>query len=372
MNGGGRDGRREGQGVTGSGATRGRGIRAVAAIAGVSVGTVSNVLNNPGLVARQTRRRVEDAMEQVGFVRNGPARQLRAMTSSVVGGVMFDVGNPFFAEVARGIEDRLAEAGCMLMLCSTDADPVKESHHLRVLEEQMVRGVLVTPASTRPESLGRLQQHRLTVVLLDHPRAGTEMCAVAVDNVAGGEAVAGHVLGLGHRRVAFFRSAAPLRQTVDRRTGICNAIRALGLDIESTLIDVPLETTAVDRVAKGVAAVLSEPLPPTAIICFSDVTALGVMRELRLRDVRVPEAMSVVGYDDVDFAAQLSPALTTVRQPKYQLGRTAAELLLTEGHPGHRHQEVLFRPELVVRDSTAPPRRRTAPPDRSGFAAPAG
>jgi LacI family transcriptional regulator len=335
---------------------RRRGMRQVAEAAGVSTATVSNVINSPDVVAPGTRRRVEEAMAQVGFVRNGAARQLRGIPSAVIGAVVLDLANPFYSEVSRGVEDRVTEAGCMLMLCSTDAQASKEAQHLRVLEEHGVRGVLVAPAGPRLDLLTGMAKRGTSIVLLDHPQEHTALCAVTVDNVLGGRLAAQHVLELGHRRLAFLHSSVGARQSVQRRDGIRQALHAAGLDPVATLIDVDIPPPDIAGGADAALdTLLADPHPPTAVLCFNDIAALGVLRGLRRLGVDVPGEVSVVGYDDVQFAAELAPALTTVRQPKYQLGRAVADLLLDESRPGHQHQEILLRPTLVIRGSTAAP-----------------
>ena len=346
-----------------------RGMRQVAEAAGVSTATVSNVLNSPAVVAPETRRRVEEAMAQVGFVRNGAARQLRGIPSPVVGAVILDLANPFYSEVTRGIEDRVTEAGCMLMLCSTDAQAAKEAQQLRVLEEHGVRGVLVNPAGPRLDSLTGMAKRGTPVVLLDHPQEHAALCAVTVDNVLGGRLAAQHVLELGHRHLAFLYSSVGTRQSVQRREGIRQALLAAGLDPATALVDVDLPPPDIAGSADAALdALLAGPHVPSAILCFNDIAALGALRGLRRLGVSVPGEISVVGYDDVQFAAELAPALTTVRQPKYQLGRAAADLLLDEARPGHQHQEILLRPTLVIRDSTAAPASGSRPdaPARAG------
>ncbi len=323
-------------------------------MAGVSTSTVSNVLNNPDVVSSATRHRVEEAMVQVGYVRNSAARQLRGAPSVIVGCVLLDSANPFFAEVARGMEDRLAEAGCMPIVCSTDIRLGREARYLRMLEELGVRGVLLSPVGSRLDAAVELARRGTPVVLVDHPRAGLPLCAAAVDNMRGGELAVEHLLARGHRRIAFIRCAAEVRTVDDRGEGIRHALRTAGLDIARTLVEVRTPQPAgLDEADRAVDAVLAAVPRPTAIICFNDMAAVGVMRGLRRHSVVVPDEISIVGYDNVIFASQLSPALTTVRQPTHRLGRAAAELLLAEAEPGHRHREIRFTPELVVRASTA-------------------
>jgi len=320
--------------------------------------TVSNVLNNPTIVSTGTRRRVEDAMATVGYVRNGAARQLRGAPSMTAGCVLLDSANPFFSEVARGMEDRLAESGCMLVVCSTDVRADRETRYLNMLEELGVRGVLLAPVSSDLEAAVALDRRGTPVVLVDHPRGRARLCAVTVDNARGGELAAEHLLELGHRRIALLHAEVRVRSLVDRADGLRRGLVAAGLDVSAALVPVSLPPPAgLTEAEAAVARVLALAPRPTAIVCFNDMAAVGVMRGLRSAGVDIPGQMSVLGYDDLVFAGQLAPALTTIRQPTRELGRAGADLLLAEGLPGHRHREIRFTPELVTRQSTAAPPR---------------
>jgi LacI family transcriptional regulator len=331
-------------------------IRQVAAAAGVSMSTVSNVLNNPHRVLASTRRRVEDAMDQVGYVRNSAARQLRGARSQVIGCIVPNTANPFYAALARGMEDRLAEAGCVLIQCSTDAQSEREARYLHILQEHDVGGIMVSPVSAGLERLLTVRGRGTPIVLLDRERDHTDLCAASVDNVAGGELAARHLLGLGHRRLAYIRAAKTVPSISDRAKGIDKALRSAGLDPATALTEVHVTPAATDAVAsQAMAGLLAREERPTGVICFNDHTALALLRGLRQHGIRVPSEISLVGYDDVDFAAELSPSLTTVRQPTYQLGHAAADLLLSEYRSAHTHQQLLFKPELVIRDSTRAP-----------------
>jgi LacI family transcriptional regulator len=333
-------------------------MRDVARAAGVSVSTVANVLSRPAVVAPGTRRRVEEAIDTVGYVPSGPARQLRGLPSPIVGSVTLDLANPFYAEVNRGIEDRLAEAGCLLLACSTDLRPDKEERLLTSLRQQGVRGIVIAPAGADPAPLLRLRDHGTPVVLLDHPRGPLDLCAVAVDDLLGGRLAGEHLVALGHRRIAFVGDTDNPGPVDRRREGLRQALAAGGLDPAEALLDVRLPIHPLPLVEAGAAAVpaiLGAVPAPTAVMCLNDTAALGLLDGLQAEGVRVPADLSVVGYDDLPFARRLAPPLTTVGQPSYQLGQVAAELLLDEGRPGHAHREIRFRPELVVRGSTAPP-----------------
>ncbi|HZC27720.1 MAG TPA: LacI family DNA-binding transcriptional regulator [Actinopolymorphaceae bacterium] len=332
-----------------------RSIRDVAELAGVSVGTVSNVLNKPSLVAEVTRSKVEAAIATLGFVRNGSARQLRAGTSRTVGAIVLDISNPFFTDVARGIEDRLAEDDHILVLASSDERPDKERRYLRLLEEQGVQGVLVSPAEDDLGWLDETQARGTAVVLLDRTSPTDTMCSVAVDDIKGGELAAAHLVSLGHRRIGFVNGSPKIRQCADRRKGVKKALRSAGLPLTPSLVEVTGTSLNADGGEEALERLLQLSDPVTAIVCVNDLTALGVLRGLRRRDINVPEQMSVVGYDDVEFAAVLTTPLTSIRQPRYQIGRAAAQLLLAEaGSRGHLHEQVLFQPELIIRESSGP------------------
>lgn len=333
---------------------RRNGIREVASAAGVSIGTVSNVLNNPALVAGATRERVERAIRDLGFIRNAWARQLREGQGSVVGAIVFDLANPFFAEVARGIEDRLAEDNCVLILCSTDRSADREARYLNVLQEQGVRGMLVAPTRQIPDRLLEIQQLGTPVVLLDCPSPTPRLCSVSVDDVKGGELAAGHLVALGHRRIVFFNGPWEVPQCAGRSRGARRALESAGLEPARHLLEVLLFTGNAADVDSAVERVLALPERPTAIMCGSDAVALGVMRNLRHRQVKVPADIAVVGYDDLPFAAELYTPLTSVRQPTYALGRVAADLLMSEERSDHEHEQIVFEPELIIRGSTLP------------------
>ncbi|WP_035704002.1 LacI family DNA-binding transcriptional regulator [Glycomyces tenuis] len=331
-------------------------MREVARAAGVSTSTVGNVVNNPQRVAPETRRRVERAMAEVGFVRSGAARQLRGVPSRMVGVVTLDTGNPFYAEVNRGIEDRLADVACMALFCSTDGRREKEDQALTALEEQGVRGIIITPVDENFDRFDRIGRRGTPVVLLDQSRGALDLCAVATDNLHGGKLAAEHLLSLGHTRIALLWPTVDVRTVLDRRNGIRQAVDSAGLDPERALVEFDIVPPhLVEGADEAVGRILASPHRPTAVICFNDLAALGAMRGLKRRRVRVPEDLSLVGFDDLEFAAHLSPELTTVNNPKYELGRVAADMLLSEADTHHRHREICFQPSLSVRDSAAAP-----------------
>src|SRR5215471_15077669 len=329
-------------------------IREVAKRAGVTLGTVSNVLNRPEIVAEDTRLRVQSAIEEIGFVRNGSARQLRAGTSQYIGLVMLDVANPFFTEVARGVEDTANEAGYAVILCNSDDSLAKESHYLQVLEEQRARGVLITPVQSDASYLQRFRKRGIAVVLLDRPSKIKDLCSVAVDDVRGGELATVHLLERGHEQIGFVHGPLSIRQCADRRRGVLRAVRAAGLDPDRVIVDITTPALKTKEGEESVEKLLRARVKPTAVFCANDLLALGVMRGLIKQGISIPRDVALMGYDDVEFASMLSIPLTSIRQPKYELGLTAADLLLDEADnpSSHQHKHIVFQPELIVRESS--------------------
>lgn len=332
------------------------GIKSVALRSGVSVGTVSNVLNRPEQVSAATRERVERAMQELGFVRNATASALRAGRSTSLGLVVLDVGNPFFTEVARGVEQAAAERGYTVLLCTSDGSPTREEAYLRFLEEQRVGGVLLTPVHADRRRTDLLRSRGTPVVFLDDP-GGSDSCSVAADDRSGGAAAGEHLLSLGRQRIVYVTGPDSIRQCVDRGAGLRQAVGAAGLRPAAVVRDVRVPEL---RGGEGYAAVpaVLDGRWADAILCANDVLALGVLRGLLEVGVRVPDDIALVGYDDIEFAATAAVPLTSVRQPALEIGRTAAGLLLDEvDHRDHVHEQVRYVPELVPRASTSQPEK---------------
>jgi LacI family transcriptional regulator len=335
-------------------------IRDVAGRAGVSVGTVSNVLNRPDAVSDGTRQRVLDAIEALGFVRNESARHLRAGRSRTIGLVVLDIANPFFTDVARGVEDAVNAEGLAVILCNSDDKRDKEAAYLDVLSEQRVQGVLITPTAEMNPALEAMRARGVPVVLLDRRATDPDQCSVAVDDVLGGRLAADHLLERGHRRIAFVGGASGLPQVQERHAGVELAVReATGSDDALTVLSPDALTVAGGRQAGEHIIGMPASRRPTAAICANDLIALGMLQEMVRHGVRVPDDFAIVGYDDIDFAAAAAVPLSSVRKPRQELGRRAAELLLDEARgEDHKHEQLLFEPQLVVRESSMV--RRTA------------
>jgi LacI family transcriptional regulator len=294
-------------------------------------------------------------MRDLGFVRNESARQLRAGRSRTLAFVMLDATNPFFTDVAQGIEECAELQDLSLFLCNSDNRPERERNYLQRLEQQRVQGVLVAPTDPDSPSLGELSRRGTPVVVVDRTRATEDLCTVSVDDELGGRLAMEHLLDLGHRKVAYIGGPEQIGQVRDRRAGAEQAIAAAGGSADDLVV---LGTEAL-TVAEGLAAGerlagLPRRSRPTAAFCANDLLALGLLQRAVSLGMHVPRDLAIVGYDDIDFAAAAAVPLTSVRQPRRLLGRTAAELLLDESdnESGHSHKSVVFTPELIARTST--------------------
>jgi LacI family transcriptional regulator len=339
-------------------------VKDVAALAGVAVGTVSNVLNRPDIVAEPTRRAVEDAIATLGFTRNESARQLRAGASRSIAMVVMDVANPFFTDLYVGAESFALERGYSIQLGNSGNSGEREQQQLSAFEQQRVRGVLLAPIAGAEPVIERLREHGIPTVLVDRVASDLEACSVAVDDVEGGRLAVGHLIAEGHRRIAFVGGPADLQQIRDRVQGARIAI-AEAEAAEPRIAPIDLETVAVEHLgavdgrdaAERIVAQAPEERP-SAVFAANDLLALGLLQGFVAGGLRVPEDIALVGYDDIDFAATAAVPLSAVRQPRREIGYAAGELLFREiedmesGAP-HVHQHVRFVPELVVRRSSS-------------------
>ena len=329
-------------------------VRDVARKAGVSVGTVSNVLNSPDKVADKTVLKVQQAISALGFVRNDAARQLRAGKSRSIGLLVLDVRNPFFTDVARGAEEAAAEHQMSILLANSDENHDREKQLLSLFEEQRVAGVLVSPVSSDIAELSRARDRGTPIVLVDRQSKDKSLSSVAVDDVAGGFMAVSHLIETGRKRIMFAGGPMSIQQIADRLKGskkACNSQVSVSLEILETKNLTVLEGRAVAE------EILSRPVSkrPDAVFAANDLLAIGIMQVLVVaKSVSIPGDIALVGYDDISFASSALISLTSVRQPSALIGAQAIELLIEETedprNPIRRH--VVFQPELVIRDSS--------------------
>jgi len=327
-------------------------IRDVAARAGVSVGTVSNVLNDSPRVSPGARAKVRSAIADLGYVRNDAARQLRAGRSTTVGLVVLDVRNPFFTDVARGAEDEAAQHGLSVILGNSDEDEGRESAYLDLFQEQRVRGILISPYGDIEPRLRRLREQGVPVVLVDRESRDAAISSVSVDDVAGGRLAVAHLLATGDRRIAFAGGPHGIRQVSDRLDGA----RAAVAEVPGASLEVlPTQAlTVLDGRRLGEQLLAGRELPD-AIFAANDLVAVGLLQALVMSgSVRVPADIRLIGFDDIDFAGAAVVPLSSIRQPRHEIGATALRILREEAaDPGLAPRRIVFQPELVERTSTA-------------------
>ncbi|MEU2247785.1 LacI family DNA-binding transcriptional regulator [Streptomyces sp. NPDC019224] len=337
-----------------TGTARTVGIKDVAREAGVSVGTVSNVINQSERVAPDTREHVQRVIARLGYVRSDSARQLRAGRSRIMALLVLDMGNPFFVDIARGAERTARKAGLGVMVCNSAQSPQDEADYLALFAEQRVRGVLITPSDPSGANLREFRRYGIPFVLVDRVATDADGCSVSVDDVAGGALAIRHLTAAGHRSLAYVGGPDQLQQVRDRREGALLALAEAGLPA-SALQEVPAERLEVAAGRDAGARILGLAERPTAVFCANDLLALGVLQALYTAGVRVPQDMAIVGYDDIEFAAAATVPLTSVRQPAVTIGSIAAGMLLRETGEhaqDHSHEHVILQPELVVRQSS--------------------
>ena len=335
-------------------ATRGPLLRDVARAASVATGTVSNVLHNPDKVAPETRARVEQAIVDLGYVPNAAAQQLSRGRSGSVGLLVLDIRNPFFSELATGVEDMAADLGITVLLASSAELADRERLHLERFEQSRMDGILITPVGATTKQLKGIRDRGTPIVLLDRLAASTGFSSVAVDDVEGGRLAGQHLLDAGCRRIAFVGGPLALEQVRNRLTGIEKVTRRRSARVTHMAT---ARMTAEEGRRVGLEIVAMAPAErPDGVFAANDVLGLAVLQALLLGGIRVPEEVAVIGYDDISFASLASVPLSSVRQPTYQMARRAMEMLaamIAEGGPADVAEHVVFIPELVARTSTA-------------------
>jgi LacI family transcriptional regulator len=313
------------------GAKRGPGRAAtiidIARAAGVSKSTVSLVLKSSPLVKPGTRQRVERAIDQLGYVYNRSAANLRTARSSFVGMVISDLMNPFFTELAVGIEDALYNLGFVPILANTNEDPQRQAKVLQSMREHGVAGVIMSPArGTDAWSLSTLISRTMPVVLTMRRIEGSPLPYVGPDNRSGASRAVEHLISLGHRDIAFLGGYATMTTQRERVSGYRDALLRAGLSFTASLIFEALPTRAGGR--NAIQAALATDRCPTAAFCYNDIVAMGAAREMAQRGMRVGAEFGLVGFDDIVEAEHNAPPLTTVSADTRAMGARAAKSLL--------------------------------------------
>lgn len=324
-------------------------IQDVAKAAGVSLGTVSRVLNDAPNVSPAMRAKVLEAIERLDYQPRSAARSLASGSSRSVALILPNLANPFFAAVAAGIEEVTDASGYVVIVCSASATAERERRYLKILAARQVDGLLVVGSNFEPAELDRLTGGT-PVIQLDREKRSPDAIVVKLDHRLGGYLATEHLLGLGHRDVAFIGDREDNDPSRARYWGYQDALSEHGIDEQG-----PLIARGELSIAGGMSAardLLARRVPFTAVFAMNDLMAVGAMVALREAGLRIADDVSVVGFDDIELAACTSPGLTTIRQPAHELGRRAAETLLARIQQQPYHTRVILDPELIIREST--------------------
>ncbi|SCK55795.1 transcriptional regulator, LacI family [Variovorax sp. HW608] len=333
-------------------------IKDVALHAGVSVTTVSHVLNATRHVSPQVRERVEQAIRDLRYVPNAMARSLKSNTSSTLGMLIPNSSNPYFAEIVRIVEDRCFAAGYTLVLCNTDDEPQRQRVYLQVLAERRIDGLIVVSTGAGDDATLARQLHGLRVpaVLVDREVADPACDLVETAHMQGGLLAVRHLLSLGHRQIACIGGPAGVLPSEQRIEGWRLALAEGGASVAAGNPGALLWRGGFTSQGgyEAMHALLRAEHKPTAVFVCNDLMAIGALRAVHESGLHVPDDISIVGFDDIELSAYTSPALTTVAQPKERIGALAVDMLLERiGDRRHEARKVVLQPELRVRASTA-------------------
>ncbi|WP_166360215.1 LacI family DNA-binding transcriptional regulator [Pseudomonas akapageensis] len=327
-------------------------IKDVAALAGISYTTVSHVLNKTRPVSERVRLKVEEAIAELDYVPSAVARSLKARSTATIGLLVPNSINPYFAELARGIEDCCERNGYCVILCNSDDNPQKQRSYLRVLLEKRIDGLIVASVGEQADLLSSLATVRTPMVIVDRELEGVDADLVRIDHERGAYLATRHLLDLGHRDIACINGPTDTSVAKLRLAGYRRALAQEGVQFVSQRV---VESDFTSPGGYEAAVKLLEHDRPTAIFAANDMIGMGVLRAAAERNIRVPGELSVIGFDDIQMSKYVYPALTTVGQSIRELGEMAAEMLLRritqpEGDTEHK----IIAPSIVVRESTAP------------------
>ena len=331
-------------------------LRQVARRAGVSLGTVSNVINHPELVSPTKREAVLKVLKETDFKHDLPKFKNASVAFKTLGIMIPTLTNPFYVDMSNGFQAEAAATGYGVLICSMDEDKEMQDFYASLLLERNAAGVLVSPIDQRDKYLDKLASREIPVVLHGPKQTSRDICSISGNHFRGGEMGVQHLYDLGHRSIAWVTLQDRFPQIVEREAGVVSAAERLGMQLKMICI-------SKINAAQGEAAVdmiLELDSQPTAVFCANDYTAIGVICGLSARGIRTPDDISVLGYDGISsFSSSILP-LSTISQPVEQLGRQAAKFLIEEitSSDNHTHKNLTFEPELIVRATTSRPRLR--------------
>lgn len=334
-------------------------IKDVAKQAGVSHSTVSRALHGSPLLADETIERIRQIAGEMGYLPSAAARSLRTNRSHALGVIVSAIDDPFFGEILQGIEEIAQEYGYSMLMAASQRDPERDRAIVQDMRERQVDGLILCSASFSAEQRRKLLEYGIPIVMVNNQAAEEYRYSIYHDDIDGSRQVTQHLIELGHTRIAYLGNSLSGRTTQDRLAGFHQEMDAAGLVVP---VDYIYEVAG-GRSEDGFNAAryfLDLPQPPSAIFCFNDMLAIGMLKGLQTNGVRIPEELSLVGFDNIDFSAYTNPPLTTLDQPKHYIGAEAARLILgllnsSTNDEAPEQQILKLKGKLLVRQSSAPP-----------------
>jgi len=330
-------------------------IKEIAEKAGVSTATVSRALNGKPDIALETKKKILAIVKELNYTPNNIARAFVTKKTKCIGVVVADNANPFYAEIIRGIEETTMRKGYSIILCNTSEDIKREIKAIQVLKEKRVDGMIINPTQKKIEHLRALKEEGIPFVLLNRNIEELEVDCVKNDNIYGAYQATEHLIRLGHKRIGHITGPLYTSSVRERIIGYKKALATYGIPIDESLIaNVSL---TFQGGYEGALKLLKSSDPPTAIFAYSDIMAIGVIKACKELKIKIPENLSLVGYDDIEISSFIEVPLTTVRQARYTIGTIITDLLIKRiRRPKSKKppQCIVLKPELVIRNSTMP------------------
>lgn len=327
-------------------------IKDIARAAGVSHSTVSRALAGSALVRPQTRVRIQRLAQEMGYTPSAIARSLVRQRTETIGVVVSTVADPFVAEVVRGIEETAFDRNFSVLLCESSNDREREIAAVKMLREKRVDGIVVSASTVGDFYMPLLDEINVPIVLVNREQGTDYAYSVVTDDVHGGELATQYLLDLGHRRIGLITGPITSQSSANRLAAYRATIERHGLLFDPALV--AAGDGRVEGGRRGAHLLLTSPLPPTAVFCYNDLTAIGAILAAKKLGLRVPQDISVVGFDDIPFAEYVDPPLTTIRQRRYEMGRLAVEMVFDLLDGLDPEANIFLSGELIVRESCLP------------------